>query len=99
MTVITGEAFEQFKTELKDLNSQELELKSKAEKLQIKRDNAQFSIKKAVTARELFSNMLLLREFDDITILKLIERIDVTDKEHIKVVFCGGMETEVTVEK
>jgi len=72
------------------LNSQELELKAKAEKLQIK---------KAVTARELFSNMLPLREFDDITIPKLIERINVTDKEHIRVIFCGGVETEVTVEK
>ncbi|MBR4318770.1 MAG: recombinase family protein, partial [Oscillospiraceae bacterium] len=99
LTVITGEAFEQFKTELEDLNSQELELKSKAEKLQIKRDNVQFSIKKAVTAKELFSNMLPLREFDDITIPKLIKRIDVTDKEHIKVIFCGGVETEMTVEK
>ena len=81
------------------MNSQELELKSKAEKLQIRRDNVQFSIKKAVTARELFSNMLPLGEFDDIIIPKLIKRIDVTDKEHIKVVFCGGMETEATVEK
>ena len=99
LTIITGAAFEQFRQELKDLNSEELELKSKAEKLQIKRDNVQFSIKKAVTARELFSNMLPLREFDDITIPKLIKRIDVTDKEHIKVIFCGGMETEVTVEK
>ena len=81
LTVITGEAFEQFKTELKDLNSQELELKAKAEKLQIKRDNVQFSIKKAVTARELFSNMLPLREFDDIAIPKLIERIENGDKE------------------
>ena len=99
LTVITGEAFEQFKTELKDLNGQELELKAKAEKLQIKKENVQFSIKKAVTARELFSNMLPLREFDDITIPKLIERIDVTDKEHIRVIFCGGVETEVTIEK
>ena len=47
----------------------------------------------------MFSNMLPLREFDDIAIPKLIERIDVTDKEHIKVIFCGGVEVEVTVEK
>ena len=99
LTVITGEAFEQFKTELKDLNSQELELKAKTEKLQIKKENVQFSIKKAVTAREMFSNMLPLRDFDDIAIPKLIERIDVTDKEHIRVIFCGGVEVEVTVEK
>ena len=47
-----------------------------------------------------YANLMLpLREFDDITIPKLIKRIDVTDKEHIKVIFCGGMETEVTVEK
>ena len=44
-------------------------------------------------------NMLPLRKFDDITIPKLIERIDVTDKEHIRVIFCGGVETEVTIEK
>ena len=81
------------------MNTQELELKSKAEKLEIKKENVQFSIKKAVTAREMFSNMLPLREFDDIAIPKLIERIDMTDKEHIKVIFCGGVETEVTVEK
>lgn len=99
LEVITGAAFEQFKTELKEMNGRELELKGKAEQLQIRKEGVQLGIKKAVTARELFMNMMPLNEFDDSMIPKLVERIDVVDKKTIRVVFRGGVEVEGTIEK
>lgn len=99
LEIITGAAFDQFKAELKELNGQELELKAKLEQLQIRKEAVQLGIKKAVTARELFANMMPLREFDDNLIPKLVERIDVVGKQKIKVVFRSGVEVEGTVEK
>ena len=43
--------------------------------------------------------MMPLNTFDDITLPKLVERIDVISKNKIKVVFCGGVEVDGTVEK
>ena len=99
LEIITGAAFNQFKAELKELNGQELELKAKLEQLQIRKESIQLGIKKAVTARELFMNMMPLDCFDDNVIPKLVERIDVVGKQKIKVVFRGGVEVEGTVEK
>jgi hypothetical protein len=80
LEIITGAAFEQFKTELRNMNGQELAAKHSLEQLQIRKEGVQLRIKKAVTARELFANMAPLAEFDDTLIPKLIERIDVVDK-------------------
>ena len=80
-------------------NGQELEGKERLEQLQIRKEDVQLRIKKTVTARELFANMAPQAEFDDTLIPKLIERIDVVDKESIRVVFRGGLEVEGTVEK
>ncbi|MBQ8922704.1 MAG: hypothetical protein IJ060_11210 [Oscillospiraceae bacterium] len=99
LEIITGTASEQFKAELKELNGREPELKGELEQLQIKKESVQLGIKKAVTARELFMNMMPLREFDDNVIPKLVERIDVVEKKAIRVVFRGGVEVEGTVEK
>ncbi len=99
LEIITGAAFEQFKAELKELNGRELRSKEKLEQLQIRKEGVQLGIKKAVTARELFANMMPLRELDDNLIPKLVERIDVVGKQKIKVVFRGGVEVEGTVEK
>ena len=99
LEVITGAAFEQFKEELKDMNGQELVAKHSLEQLQIRKEGVQLRIKKTVTARELFANMTPLAEFDEALIPKLVERIDVVDKETIRVVFRGGLEVEGAVEK
>ena len=99
LEIITGAAFEQFKTELRNMNGQELAAKHSLEQLQIRKEGVQLRIKKAVTARELFANMAPQAEFDETLIPKLIERIDVVDKGSIRVVFRGGLEVEGTVEK
>ena len=99
LEIITGAAFEQFKTELRDMNGQELAAKHSLEQLQIRKEGVQLRIKKTVTARELFANMAPQAEFDETLIPKLIERIDVVDKESIRVVFRGGLEVEGAVEK
>lgn len=44
-------------------------------------------------------NMMPLDCFDDNLIPKLVERIDVVEKNAIRVVFRGGVEVEGTVEK
>ena len=99
LETITGEAFEQFRQELKDLNAQELHHKNELEQLDIRKEKVQLTIKKSVTARELFANMLPVTEFDDNMIPKLIERVDAVDKKHIRIVFRGGLEIEGDVEK
>ena len=99
LEIITGAAFERFKNELKDLNSRELVLKEKNEQLQLRKDMVQLDIKKAVTARELFTNMTPLGEFDDIMIPKLVEKIVMIAKDRVKVVFRGGVEAEGSIEK
>ena len=99
LETITGEAFEQFRQELKDLNAQELHHKNELEQLDIRKEKVQLTIKKSVTARELFANMLPLTDFDDNMIPKLIERVDAVDKKHIRIVFRGGLEIEGDVEK
>ncbi|MEE5994734.1 MAG: hypothetical protein V3G42_16145 [Oscillospiraceae bacterium] len=43
--------------------------------------------------------MMLLNEFDEKMIPKLVERIDVKSKTEILVVFRGGVEVANTVEK
>ena len=65
----------------------------------MKKQSIQLAVKKGVTARELFANMLPLAEFDDITVPKLVERIEVKSKREIKVIFHGGVEVEAEVEK
>ena len=97
--IITGAAFEQFKNELKEMNIKELNCKEKLEQLQIRKETVQLNIKKAVSARELFSTMSPMDEFDNVMIPRLIERIYVISKDKIKVVFYGGVEAEGAVEK
>ena len=99
LEVITGAVFEHFKEELKEMNGKELELKKELEQLQIQKDAVQFAVKKAVTARELFCNMLPLDEFDEKMIPKLVERIEVKSKTEIAVIFRGGVEVSNAVEK
>lgn len=99
LEVITGEAFEHFKKELKGMNGRELAGKEKLEQLQIRKEAVQLGVKKIVTARELFVNMMPMTEFDNSMIPKLVERIDVVNKKTIRVVFRGGVEVEGTVEK
>ena len=99
LETITGEAFEQFRQELKNLNGRELDDKNELENLELRRERVQLTIKKSVTARELFANMLPLTDFDDNMIPKLIERVDVVDKTKIKITFRGGLEVEGNVEK
>ena len=76
-----------------------MDAKENLEQLQLRKERTQLTIKKVVTARELFANMMPLNAFDDITLPKLVERIDVISKNKIKVVFCGSVEVEGTVEK
>ena len=99
LETITGEAFEQFRQELKDLNGRELDDKNELETLELRRERVQLTIKKSVTARELFANMLPLTDFDDNMIPKLIERVDVVDKTKIRITFRGGLVVEGDVEK
>ena len=81
------------------MNAQELHHKNELEQLDIRKKKVQLTIKKSVTARELFVNMLPVTEFDDNMIPKLIERVDAVDKKHIRIVFRGGLEIEGDVEK
>ncbi len=99
LEIITGAAFDQFKEELRDLNRRELEGKDRLEQLQIQKESVQLRIKKAVTAREMFSCMMPLECFDEEVIPKLVERIDVVSKTEIRIVFRGGVEVEGKVEK
>lgn len=99
LEIITGAAFDQFKEELRYLNRRELEGKDRLEQLQIQKEGIQLRIKKAVTAREMFMNMMPLECFDEEVVPKLVERIDVVSKTEIRVVFRGGVEVEGKVEK
>ena len=81
------------------MNIKELNCKEKLEQLQIRKETVQLNIKKAVSARELFSTMSPMDEFDNVMIPRLIERIYVISKDRIKVVFYGGVEVEGAVEK
>ena len=81
------------------MNGRELAGKEKLEQLQIRKEAVQLGVKKIVTARELFVNMMPMTEFDNSMIPKLVERIDVVNKKTIRVVFRGGVEVEGTVEK
>ena len=99
LAIITGSSFEIFKDELKSLNDREHETKDKLEKLQVRKDAAQLDIKKAATAREIFITTPPLTDFNDATIQKLVERIEMGTKDEIKVIFQGGVEVKGKIEK
>jgi hypothetical protein len=99
LEILTGEAFDRLKEELRDLNRWELEGKERLEQLQIQKGSIQLRTKKAVTAREMFMNMMPLESFDEEVIPKLVERIDVVSKTEIRVVFRGGVKVRGSVDK
>lgn len=99
LELITGSSFDRFRDELKELNEEESGLEHKLEDISRKRDDIQLSMKQMIFARELYANMQPLTSFDDIVIRRLVERIDVIKKTQIRIVFKGGVELEVEVEK
>ena len=99
LAVITGGSFDKFRDELKTMKEEEGTLKARLEELQRQRDAVQLSMKQAVSAREWFLNMEPLTSFDEVTIRRLIDKIDVISKTKIKIYFNGGAEVEAEVEK
>ena len=99
LEIITGSTFDRFREELKTLNSSEEECKKKLEELTHQKEKIQHSIQQTTSARELFANMRPLVCFDDVTVRRLVERIEVINKTTIKVVFRGGLEYQTEVEK
>lgn len=99
LEIITGGSFDVLKDELKDLNRRELESKDRLEQLHLKKDELQLNINKVVTARELFISTAPLIEFNDITVPKFVERIEMGKKDEITVTFHGGVEVKEKIEK
>ena len=99
LEIITGSTFDRFREELKTLNSSEEECKMKLEELIQQKEKIQHSIQQTTSARELFANMRPLVCFDDVTVRRLVERIEVINKTTVKVVFRGGLEYQAEVEK
>ena len=99
LSVITGDSFDRFRDELKRLNDEASAINERLEELEKQENAIQLSIKQAASAKELFMSMEPLTSFDDATIRRLIERIDVFSKTRIIITFNGGAEIEATVEK
>ena len=99
LSLVSGSSFERFRDELKSLNTEEEELKIRDEELEKQNDSIEFSIQQITRARETYAAMEPLEAFDDFTMKKLIERIDVVGKTKVKIFFKGGMEMDVEVEK
>lgn len=99
LEVITGNSFDKFRDELKALNDEESELKSRSEELAHRRDSIQLSMQHMTSARELYATMEPVMTFDDLLIRKLVEKVEGISKTKIKVVFKGGAESVAEVEK
>ena len=96
---ISGSQFDQISGELKALNEEENESKSKLDELKHRKDDIQRTAQQTATARELFINMQPMTSFDDMIIRKMVERITVISKTEITVRFRGGLEVSGAVEK
>ena len=87
---ISGSAFEQMGSELKELNTKEKEITEKINVLQVGKDENRRILLKTDTAATIFENVETLMSFDETVIDKLVEKIEAVGKEKIAITFCGG---------
>ncbi|MBR4319529.1 MAG: zinc ribbon domain-containing protein, partial [Oscillospiraceae bacterium] len=87
------EEFRKLHNEEENLNQTLSELKSKG--------TANEAVQKQIDTAfsEISSENFILTEFDEVTVRHLLECVRVLDKTHIQVIFKGGYETEIEIDK
>ena len=99
LEVISGSSFDRFRDELKKLNAVEAEYKRRTDDLVTYREKLLYESRKTTAAQDAFSQMQPMSCFDDLTVRKLVDHMEVISKTKVKIFFHGGLECVADVEK